>query len=104
MLSVYMNYPNSRISVHSDSSCSRIQVMHKLNQRIIKINKKNLSTELKNLKTKQLRFNSNANLNDVWIHIDLDDVSTEDSLVKTIQHILGGFYKPFASAVIEKHC
>lgn len=93
-----------RISVHHDPGCNRIRVMAKINQRVIRINSSNVESELKKLSNKELKFASNRYLNDVWIHIDLGEVSLEDNLVKRIKEILGHFYNPLARAEIEYHC
>jgi len=104
MLSVYINYPNSRISVHHDLNCSRIRARNKPEQRIIRINSSDVEKELNSLRNKELKFTSKQDLNDVWVYIDLGNVSEEENLVITIQNILGGFYKPLANAKIEQHC
>ena len=104
MLSVYINYPIGRISVHHNPICNRIQVMDKANQRVIHIDSSNVESELKKLNNKELKFAANPDFNDVWIHINLGEVSLEENLVKTIQKILGQFYKPLARAEIEQHC
>ena len=104
MLSVYINYPTGRISVHRDPGCNRIQVMNKADQRVIHIKSSNVEAELKRLSNKELKFAATPDFNDVWIHINLGEVSLEENLVKTIHEILGRFYKPLARANIEKHC
>ena len=104
MLSVYINYPMGRISVHNDPGCNRIQVMNKVDQRMIHIDSSNVESELKKLSNKELKFASNPDFNDVWIHINLTETSLEEKVVKTIHEILGRFYKPLARAEIEKHC
>ena len=104
MLSVYINYPRGRISVHHGPGCNRIQVMDKGGQRVIHIDNSNLESELNKLRNKELKFASINDLNDVWIHISLVEVSLEEDLVKTIQKILGQFYKRLARAEIENHC
>ena len=104
MLTVYFNYPNSRISVHHNPNCSRIQAMQKTDQRTININTDNLKSVLRKLEGKEVQFVSKAELNDLWVFIDLYDKSEEENLLRTIQNILGRFYKPLANADIEIHC
>lgn len=93
-----------RISVHHDPGCNRIRVMDKINQRVISINGSNVESELKKLSNKELKFAASRDLNDVWIHIDLGEVSLEENLVNRIKEILGHFYNPLARAEIEYHC
>lgn len=104
MLSIYINYPMGRISVHHDPGCNRIRVMAKIDQRVIRINSSNVESELKKLSNKELKFAASRDLNDVWIHINLGEVSLEENLVKRIKEILGHFYNPLARAEIEYHC
>jgi hypothetical protein len=104
MLSVYINYPMGRFSIHLDAGCNRIQMKGKANQRILHIDKSNLEAEINKLAKRNLKFASVAGLNDVWIHIDLGDVSNEKNLAKTIQEILGKSYKRLAHAEIKTHC
>ena len=93
-----------RISVHEDPGCNRIRAMDKIGQRIIRIDSLNVKLELEKMRNKELKFASNRYLNDVWIHVNLGEVSLEDNLVKSIKEILGHFYNPLARAEIEYHC
>lgn len=104
MISVYMNYPMGRISVHHDPGCNMIQARNKKDQRVIRIERSNIESELKKLKNKELKFESNRYLNDVWIHINIGEATFEENLVKEIQDILGYFYTRLARAKIECHC
>lgn len=78
--------------------------MNKPKQRIIRIKSSNVEKHLNLLRNKELEFASKQDLNDMWVYIDLGNVSEEENLVITIQNILGEFYKPLANAKIEKHC
>jgi len=104
MISVYINYPAQRISVHKDPNCKWIQVHHKPYQRVIHINNTNVESELNKLRNKEITFGASRGLNDVWFYINLDNVLIEENLVKTIHKILGGFYKRLANAEIKYHC
>ena len=104
MLSVYINYPAQRISVHQDPGCKWIPVQHKPYQRVIYINSTNVESELHKLRNKEITFAANRGLNDVWFYINLDNVLIEENLVKTIHEILGCFYKRIANAEIKYHC
>jgi len=104
MLTAYINYPRSRISVHHNSGCSRIQVMQKSNQRTIHINNKNSESKLNSFRNKEIKFASKAECNDLWVFIDFAESLAEDNCLEKIKDILGGFYKPLADAKIEIHC
>ena len=104
MLITYFNYPNSRISAHRDPNCPWIQPMNKEGQRTIHINTDNLKSVLSSLECKEVRFASKAELDDLWVFIDLDDSAEEESLLKYIHNIFSIFYKPLNNADIEIHC
>lgn len=104
MLKVYINYPNPHITIHSNSSCKRILQQNKENQRVVKINISNLSKELENFENKKHLFGANAEINDIWLYIDLSDSDFEHAVVKYIHKLLSNLYKPFKSASIKRHC
>ncbi|MCJ7795798.1 MAG: hypothetical protein MUQ56_03390, partial [Thermoleophilia bacterium] len=104
MLSAYFNYPHGKISIHFDPSCTQIQKKDKRGQRIILIDNESVGSWLIRLEQGDLKFGSVAMLNDAWIHIDLDDISKEENLVRTIQEKLGKSCKPIARAEIKTHC
>ncbi len=104
MLIVYFNYPRSRISVHHDPNCFCIQPMQKPDQRTIHINADNLKLVLSSLECKEVRFASKAELNDLWVFIDLDDNAEEENLLRYIQNVFSIFYKPLDDADIKVHC
>ena len=91
MLSVYMNSPNQRVSVHRDPNCIKIPKQHKPYQRVIHIDSTNVESELQKLRNKELTFAATRGLNGVWFYINLDNTSLEENLVKTIHEILGYF-------------
>lgn len=104
MLSVYMNSPKQRISVHQDPGCKWIPAQHKSNQRVINIDSSNVESEVQKLRNKELKFRAKSGLNDVWFYVNLDNASLEENLVITIQKILCQFYKRIANAEIKYHC
>lgn len=93
-----------KISRHYNPYCAQIQKKKKLDQRIIQIDSGSIESGLNKLGRGYLKFAPVAGLNDVWIHINLGDVSSEENLVRTIQEILGKFYKRLARAEIKTHC
>jgi len=104
MISVYINYPKGKISTHFDPDCTYIQRKNKLGQRIVQIDSESVGSGLEKLGRGDLKFASVARLNDVWIHINLGELSLEENLVKKIQEMLGRYYKCLARAEITTHC
>ena len=103
MIHVYINYPNTRASAHSEGSCSRIQQAHKHNQRVIEITRSSLGGELVRLES-DVQFGSSQSVNDVWLRIDLGDIEFEHAVAKHVLVLLGRRYRPFASVELERHC
>lgn len=103
MLMVYLNSPNSRISAHRSPNCSRIQVMQKPNQRHCRIDATSISTELAKFANKQYRFQSTADLNDLWLEIDFGDEDFERAVLSYVLRLLGRHYS-FAKGRVRPHC
>lgn len=104
MRNVYINYPNARISVHSDPNCAVVRSHHKEGQRIININPHTEAHELRRFDEEQHRFASEADFNDMWVIIDYADDSIEDDVVNHIWRALANRYTPFRGIDIEEHC
>ena len=103
MINAYLNYPNSRVEIHCDRSCSAIRKLNKQNQRVVRINLNNVGIELEKFKA-DYKFGSTKYNNDMWVTVDLADIKFEIEVVKYIRRMLGGRYKPFCDAVINVHC
>ena len=104
MLNAYFNYPNGQITIHSKLGCASVRSHKKEGQRLIQIDSSNISTELHRINARDYKFASVAELNDLWLKVDLQDQDLELALVKHLHRHLSKYYKPFATAVIECHC
>jgi hypothetical protein len=104
MLTIYINYPNSYITVHRNRCCNCIQSHQKANQRVVTIDKANLDSELDKFKTKKYRFASTSQNNDMWVHVDLGDEIHERAAVEGIRELLAQHYTPFADISVDTHC
>lgn len=100
MLTVYFNYPESRISIHRNSDCNEIKKREKTNQREVHIDSNNMDAELERFK--RYPFASVAEINDMWVMVNLDGEASEMKIINKIKQILGR-YKPFDDAKIEWH-
>ena len=103
MLKVYVNYPNSRISIHRDDTCAQIRSHRKANQRQCLITPDTITKELRNFK-ETYQFASVPEFNDMWVSIDFGDYEFEKALIKYLSRILGKRYKPLLNAQVEEHC
>ena len=103
MLQVYLNYPNSRISIHNNAACGTIKQMRKPDQREVKIDLGSLTTELAAFKS-EYSFASEASHNDMWVTVEMQDQSFETSIIAYVKKLLGARYKRFRDAGIEEHC
>lgn len=95
MLFVYVNYPNPRISVHSDPACGHVYHHQKDDNRIVKLNITSLSTELSHFVANDYLFSATAELNDMWLEIDCQDQILELAIVGFVRTQLAKHYKPF---------
>ena len=104
MLYVYLNYPNSRITMHRKADCKQISKMKKEDQRMILINIENKSLEVSKFVNCQYKFASKKSLNDMWLEIDLDDPQSEENFVMQLKDLLSNHYKPFKNLKLNEHC
>ena len=104
MLRVYINYPNPRIVVHSNPDCLSVQKRHKANQRFIRIELANLSNELEKFANGRYSFRSNTDSNDLWLEIELNNMSFEYALVNYVQVLLSKQHRPFSKVEVLEHC
>jgi hypothetical protein len=104
MLLAYLNYPNTKISVHRDPSCRSIGKMNKAKQRWVRINLASISDELRKFKQKQYTFAANPSANDMWIEIDFGDTDYEIATLQHVQRLIGQHYLPFRRIEVETHC
>ena len=70
MLNVYLNYPNSKVTVHGEATCSTIRQMRKPGQRQVRIDEGSREQELAQFEAAH-RFASRAKYNDMWVVVDL---------------------------------
>ena len=104
MLSVYLNYPNSRVTIHTQSTCSFVRSHRKIGQRVLRIDQESLSAELHRISSRTFRFAATVENNDLWLVVDLADPDLELAVAKHVHRQLGKRYKRFRDAVIETHC
>jgi hypothetical protein len=104
MIMAYINYPNPHISIHGNSACSSIQMQGKKGQRIARLDNSTISSQLKRFSAKDYRFGAQAEINDMWLDLNFGDVEFEVAVINYIKRILGGHYRPLASAKVDRHC
>ena len=103
MLMVYINYPNSRITIHNDDGCPTIQKQHKEGQRVLKLDVATLSGQLERFATNAYRFAANHNENDMWLNVEFDDPVFELAVINYVRKLLGRHYGPFERIEINEH-
>jgi hypothetical protein len=104
MLWSYFNYPNPHVTLHFQSTCSFVRPQRKATQRVVRIDQETLSTELQRIKSREYKFAAKAEMNDIWLAIDLGDKDLELAIVKHVHRQFAKSYKPFISAPILEHC
>lgn len=103
MLNVYINYPNSRVSIHRDRGCSHIQRNRKMVQRFVKINHENQMEEVERFR-KIHTFRSHRDSNDMWVEINLRNLQDEELILRQILINLSIRYRCFENPQIEQCC
>lgn len=104
MIRVYLNYPNHHVYIHAESSCSKIQQQRKVDQRVVQLNDESLSRELKRFKDEEYQFGSSKEINDMWLEIDMGNLSFEKAIVEYIVALLAQHYSRFKNTAIKEHC
>jgi hypothetical protein len=98
---VYINYPVSRITIHTDSNCPFVQNA-KLNARRIKM--VHSIKEAHNL-LETVRFAANRDFNDLWLELDFGNREQKIKFAENeIKEILSKRYTPFGRATVNTHC
>ena len=87
MLQTYLNYPNSRVSVHGDATCREIEKMRNPEQRHMNIDQGSVELELARFKGTH-DFASTAPLNDMWVTVDLASLHEEQRILERIKAAL----------------
>ncbi len=101
---VYLNYPNSHVTIHKDSTCGQIHMHHKQEQRRISINMVTLRFVLADFLNDKYKFKAEKYFNDLWLDINLDTLEQETGLVHVIQAIIGQRYSRLSDAQVKEHC
>ena len=87
MLQAYLNYPNSRFSIHGDATCREIGKMQKPEQRRVIIDRQSVRGELARFKGVH-GFASTAPQNDMWVTVDLGSLDEEQRVLERIKAVL----------------
>jgi len=103
-MKVYINYPDSHLTIHQNPNCPEIQKHQKTNQRLINVTSQNLISILMDFINKTHKFSSTASENDMWLELNLNSSQHNIGLVFTLQAILGQFYQPLSNAPVIFHC
>lgn len=103
MLKAYLNYPNSRVTVHGVSVCEEIQKARKQGQRRVYIDRNSRGEEIERFRAAH-RFASTSLLNDMWVTVNLEDLLDEQRVLDSIVAILAARYAPFRNAMRSRHC
>jgi hypothetical protein len=104
MIRVYINYPNPHLAIHHDLSCGNIMQGRKNNQRHLDVDASNRDRILARFRTKDFRFASTSEFNDMWLEVDLGNTAAEETFVQNVKAELSRHYRPFIRAKVIDHC
>mgnify|MGYP001013028185 FL=1 len=102
MIAVYLNYPRSRVCVHHNPGCSKIQQAKKPGQRRFRIDDQSRDHHIEGCQ--KWSFLATSETNDMWLQIDLRDYNQEVITLEEIIAALGSRYRRFARPNISRHC
>jgi hypothetical protein len=95
MIAVYYNYPNSGFTIHEGMNYEEARVQLKPKPRVDSVTLENITEIVEKVKSQDLKFASNRDLNDLWLEIDFGDVVFEKAFAEFVLRILGKRYKRF---------
>ncbi len=104
MLYTYINYPDTRMTKHRDSGCPDIRQSNKPDQRVSRIDLNSLSNELAKFANKTYAFASTPEQNDIWVEIELGDISFETAVADYVLKLVARHYSPMRSVKPTTHC
>lgn len=104
MIHVYINYPNTHISIHKSTSCGHIQQQRKASQRVIRLNSETIDREMDKFSGKFYRFAAEKTLNDMWLILDFEHEVTALGIVADVKALLERHYSPFRRVKPVVHC
>ena len=102
-MKAYINYPNPRITLHWNDTCSEVQKNRKEGQRVVMLNPDTIESALGRFVNRGFSFASNPDENDMWLDISLGSPRHDEAVVYVIQSLLGRRYRPLATASVEAH-
>jgi len=105
-MKVYVNYPNSKFSIHHNPFplCEEVCKKRKPGQRHIRIDTDSASTELQRFANKEHTFGSNAESNDMWLDIEFKDADREMSVLNCVHQLIGKRYARLGRVEPTIHC
>jgi hypothetical protein len=98
MTSVYLDYPTSTVSVHTNSTAEQEFRQDVSERRVVRFTPQSLSQELLPFVNQEVPFFAEAVLGCMWLELDFDDELFELSLAKYVVNLLGKRYEPFRKA------
>ena len=104
MITVYLDYPTSRISIHEDRDCVWVHKALTGPTRRVRLTEDTLPEQLAAFRDRQHRFRGTAQQSSLWLDIDLGDRELERDIIRYVQRLLARHYTPFAKATISTHC
>lgn len=103
-MKAYLNYPNPRMTLHGNSTCTEIGKMQKVGQRDVPISRASFTQALNQLTGSGFRLGAQAPVNDVWLTINFDDLQFEEAVARYVHRLLAQRYSRLRAAPVKRHC
>jgi hypothetical protein len=104
MIKTYINYSESKITVHRNPLCEHANVGPDQKIRHVLINQGSISKELERFRSGNHRFSDETYMNDMWLIFDFQDSEFELALVRYLQKTAGLSNSTILSSEIQLHC
>ena len=104
MIKAYINYNDSRITIHRNPLCDNANVGPDQKIRHVMINPNSISKELDRFRKGKHRFSEELYMNDMWLIFDCQDSEFEMALVSYLKKIAGLSNSTIESSKIQVHC
>lgn len=98
MTSIYIDYPVPHFSLRRDQRSEDRYRRAKENRRLVEFTPETFSAAIAPFVNGEVRFASEAALNDLWLDLDFGDYEFEEAIGRYIQRLLGKRYRPLAGA------
>lgn len=102
-MKVYISYPDSHITIHTDDACSLAQLQRSTAQRHMSVTMDHLGDVLKAFIENAVPFSEKSGMADILLEVKLDSEQQNMAFVSMVQAIIGREYEQMTTASVTVH-